>query len=234
MDNQTTSTALAPLIEGEEKRVREFYCMIRNKSGNIKFDLFWRCLRNCFDKDDSSAHDKASHHAMVAFEKLEGKYPPTIDKRTQLTGNLKLGPEKRKREDDNPESTSDKNCFVTNKRFNDLFSFVGQLVKTSNLQKENQGQGRRGNRDRGYYKERNPNRRPGGGDCKPQSREYDEPRQYSNTATVSGQRSGKSGKGVDKHGSSGERGGEDTHHFAHLAFEGDVFSGFNRERKSNI
>ena len=99
---------------------------------------------------------------MVMFEKPEGKYQPTVDKRTQLTG--KAGPEKSKREDDNPESTADDTCFVTDKRFNDLFSLVGQLVKNSNLQNENQGLGRRGDRDRGYYKERDPNRRQGGGD----------------------------------------------------------------------
>ena len=49
-------------------------------------------------------------------------------------------------------------------------------------------------------------------------------------------------KGFDKHGSSDESGGEDAHHFkqsfAHhgrdLAFKDDVFSGLNRERKTNI
>ena len=42
----------------------------------------------------------------------------------------------------------------------------------------------------------------------------------------------------DKHGSSDESDGEDTHHFkhhfVHLAFKDDVFSGFNRECKRNI
>ena len=69
------------------------------------------------------AHDNVTHHAMVAFEKLAEKYAPTIHKRTQLTG--KEGPEKRKREDDNPDSTADNNRFVTNKMFNDLFSLMG-------------------------------------------------------------------------------------------------------------
>ena len=59
---------------------------------------------------------------MVVFEKLASKYLPTIDKRTQLTG--KEGPEKRKREDDNAEQSTDDNGFFTNKRFNDLLSVV--------------------------------------------------------------------------------------------------------------
>ena len=80
------------------------------------------------------------------FEKPASKYPPTIDKRTQLTG--KAGPEKRKREDDNTEPSTDDNGFVMNKRFNDLLSVVGQIVKSTNPQKLNQGQGRRGDRDR--------------------------------------------------------------------------------------
>ena len=193
MDNQTTSTALAPLSEGEKNRIQELYRMIENKPGNIKFDLFWRRLRNCFDDEDSSAQDKVTHH--VAFDKPLEKYSPTIDKRTQLPG--KAGPEKSKREEDNPKSAADDNQYVTNKRFNDLFSLMGQLVKNSNLHKENQGQGRRGDRDRGDYKERHPDQRQGGGDRKQQCRDYDESRQYANTATGSGWRSG---KGFDKHG----------------------------------
>ena len=162
------------------------------------------------------------------------KYSPTIDKRTQLTG--KAGPEKSRREEDNPKSAADDNQYVTNKRFNDLFSLMGQLVKNSNLQNENQGQGRRGDRYRIDYKERHHIQRQGGGDrCKQQSREYDESRQYANTATESGWRSGKR---FDKHGSSDESCGEDTHHskqhFAHLAFKDDMFSSLNRERRTNI
>ena len=41
MDNQTTLTALAPLSERERSCIQELYRMIGNKSGNIKFDLFW-------------------------------------------------------------------------------------------------------------------------------------------------------------------------------------------------
>ena len=78
---------------------------------------------------------------------------------------------------------------------------MGQLVKNSNLQKENQGQGRRGDRDRSDYKERHHNLRQGGGDSKQQSCDYDDSRQYANTATESGWRSGKR---FDKHGSSDE------------------------------
>ena len=233
MDNQTTSTAFAPLSEGEKNSIQESYRMIENKLGNIKFDLFWRRLRNCFDEEDSSAQDKVAHDAMVVFEKPVGKYPPTIDERTQLTG--KAGPEKSKREEDNPESAADANRNVTNKRFNYLFLLVGQLVKNSNLQNENQGQGRRGDRYRIDYKERHHIQRQGGGDrCKQQSRDYDESRQYANT-TESGWISGKR---FDKHGSSDESCGEDTHHskqhFAHLAFKDDMFSSLNRERRTNI
>ena len=90
MDNQTTSTALAPLSEGEKNLIQELYRMIENKSGNIKFDLFWRRFRNCFDEEDSLEQDKVTHHAMVAFKKPVGKYQPTIDKRTQLTGKAGL------------------------------------------------------------------------------------------------------------------------------------------------
>ena len=81
---------------------------------------------------------------MVAFEKPASKYPSTIDRRTQLTS--KAGPEKRKREDDNSEPSSDETQFVTNKKFNNLFSLVGQILKNTNSQKENQGQGRLGDR----------------------------------------------------------------------------------------
>ena len=49
---------------------------------------------------------------MVAFEKPAGKYPSTIDKRTQLTGKAGLaGPEKCKREDDNSEPSADDNWY---------------------------------------------------------------------------------------------------------------------------
>ena len=120
--------------------------MIDSKGGNIKFNLFWRRLRNCFDEDETPEQAKLSYHAMVAFEKPASKYPPTINTRTQLTG--KEGPEKRKREDDNTEPSTDDNGFVTNKRFNDLLSVVGQIVKNTNPQKENQGQGHRGDHDR--------------------------------------------------------------------------------------
>ena len=141
-DNQTTSTALAPLSDGEKNHIQELYRMIETESGNSKFDLFWRRLRNCFGKDDSYAHNKVIHHRMVVSEKLAGKYATTIDKRTQHTG--KVGPEERKREDDNPESTADDKRSVTIKRFNGLFSLKEQMVKITNSQKENQGQGCRG------------------------------------------------------------------------------------------
>ena len=176
MDNQQTSIALASLSEREKIRIQELYRMIDGKSGNIKFDLFWRRLRNCFDEDDSSDQAKVAHHAMVAFEKPSSKYPWTIDTRTQLTG--KAGPEKCKREDDNSEPAADDNLYVTNKRFNDLLSLVGQIAKNTNSQSENQGQGRRGDRDRGYNKDREPYRRQGGWDRKTQSRDHnDESRQ---------------------------------------------------------
>ena len=42
--------------------------------------------------------EKVTHRAMVAFEKLAGRYEQTIKKRTPLMG--KAGPDKRKREDD--------------------------------------------------------------------------------------------------------------------------------------
>ena len=103
MNNQQTSTALAPLSEGEKNCIQELYRMIDGKSGDIKFELFWRRLWNCFDEDDSSDQPRATHHAMmVAFEKPASKYSSTIDKKTQLTG--KAGSEKRKREDDNSEA----------------------------------------------------------------------------------------------------------------------------------
>ena len=79
---------------------------------------------------------------MVAFEKPASKYQSTIDKRTHLMG--KAGPEKRKREDDNSEPSADDNRYVTNKKFNDLFSLVGQILKNTISEKENQGQGCRG------------------------------------------------------------------------------------------
>ena len=92
--NQQTSIALAPLSEGEKNSIQELYRMIDGKSGNIKFDLFWRRLRNCFDEESKQAKD--THHAMVEFEKQASKYQSTIDKRTQLTS--KAGPENRKRD----------------------------------------------------------------------------------------------------------------------------------------
>ena len=146
MNNQQTSPALSSLSEGEKSRIQELYRMIDTKGGNIKFDLFWRRLRNCFDEDESPEQAKLSYHAMVAFEKSASKYQPTIDERTQHT--VKAGPEKCKREDDNAEPSTDDNGFVTNKRFNDPLSVVGHIVKNTNPQKENQGQGRRGDRDR--------------------------------------------------------------------------------------
>ena len=244
-NNQQTSIALAPLSEGEKSLIQELYCMINAKSGNIKFDVFWLCprilARNCFDEDGSSDQIKVTHHAMVTFEKpaAASKHPSTIYKRTQLTGNLKAGPEKRKREDDNSEPSADDNLYVTNKRFHDLCSLVGQIVKNTKSQKENQRQGRQGDResirDRGYNKEREPYRRQGGWDCKAQSSDHnDESRQYANTATASGLKSRKSEHQFNKHGSSNDSDGEDTHHYAHVAFTNDVFRGVNRERKMYI
>ena len=87
-------------------------------------------------------------------------------------------------------------------RFNDLFSLMGQIFKNTNFQKENQGQGRRVYRDRDYYKEWDANRRQGGWDREPQSRDSNEPRQYANTAAVSGRKSGKSEPRFNKYGSS--------------------------------
>ena len=115
-------------------------------------------------------------------------------------------------------------------RFNDLFSLMGQIFKNTNFQKENQGQGRRVYRDRDYYKEWDANRRQGGWDREPQSRDSNEPRQYANTAAVSGRKSGKSEPRFNKYGSSVvvER------ILIIVAFTNDVFSGFNRERKANI
>ena len=158
MNNQQTSTTLALLSEGEKNCIQELYRMIDAKSGNIKIDLFWQRLRNCFDKDDSSDQTKVTLHAMVAFEKQASKYLSTINKRTQLTG--KAGPDKRKHEDDNSDSISEPsaedNRYVMNKRFKYIFSLMGQIIKNTNSQKENQGQGRQGDRDCGYSKEREP------------------------------------------------------------------------------
>ena len=47
---------------------------------------------------------------MVAFDKQVGKHPLTIDKRTQLIA--KAGPEKSKREEENPEYAADDDCYV--------------------------------------------------------------------------------------------------------------------------
>ena len=161
----------------------------------------------------------------MAFEKPASKYQPTIGKRTQLTG--KPGPEKRKCEDDNTEPSTDDNRLVTKKRFNDLLLVVGQIVKNTNPQKENQGQGRRGDRDRGYNKEKEIYRRQGGWDRKPQSRDHnDERRQYANTATTSGRKSKKAELRFNRHGSSNDSDGEETHHYAHLAFVMMHFRGF--------
>ena len=96
---------------------------------------------------------------------------------------------------------------------------MGQIVKNTYSQKENQGQGRRGARNRGYNKEREPYRRQGGWDLNPQSRDHnDEPHQYANTAAASGRKSRKSELRFNKHGSSNDSDGEDTHHYANIAF----------------
>ena len=151
MANQTTSSTLAFLNEAEKTRVQEMYQMVKRKQGNIKFDDFWRQLHDCFYEGESSATEKVTHHAIVAFKKQAGRYEPTINKRTQLIG--KAGPDKRKREDDSTESIPDDQCFATRKQVQDLFSLVMQLVKNTNPQKENQGQGRQGDRDCGSCKE---------------------------------------------------------------------------------
>ena len=160
-------------------------CLIDAKSGNIKFDLFWQHLRNCFDENDSLDQTKVTHHVMLAFEKPASKCLSTIDKKSQLTG--KVGPEKRKDEDDNSKPSADDNWCVMNKRFNELFPLMGQIVKNTNSpsQKENQGQGRRGDSDRRYNKERETYLRQGRWDSKTQSRDHnDESRQYANTKTA--------------------------------------------------
>ena len=84
MANQTTSSTLAFLNKAQTIRVQEMYQMVNRKQGNIKFDAFWRQLRDCFDKSESlSATEKINYHAMVAFEKPAGRYDePTMNKRT--------------------------------------------------------------------------------------------------------------------------------------------------------
>lgn len=64
----------------------------------MKFDMFRRLLRDCFDPARPLLDNVAHHHAMVAFEKQPKKIEPTINKRTPLVGTA--GPEKRKREDE--------------------------------------------------------------------------------------------------------------------------------------
>ena len=58
------------------------YQMVKRKQGNIKFDDFWRQLHDCFYEGESSATEKVTHHAIVAFKKQAGRYEPTINKRT--------------------------------------------------------------------------------------------------------------------------------------------------------
>ena len=70
----------------------------------------------------------------------------------------KAGSDKRKREDPT-ESVQDDQRLATRKEVEDLFSLMVQLVKITNPQKENQGQGRQGDKDSGSFKERDNYRR---------------------------------------------------------------------------
>ena len=65
--------------------------MVNSKQGNIKFDPFWKQLRDCFDGGKSSATEKVAHHAIVVSEKPAGRYELTMNKRTPLMG--KAGPD---------------------------------------------------------------------------------------------------------------------------------------------
>ena len=91
-----------------------------------------------------------------------------------------------------------------------------EVVKNTNPENENQGQGRQGDRYRGSFKERDNYQRQGGWDRNQQGQDHREQRQYSNTAAASGQKYGKSGPKFNKRGSSDESCGEDTPHFSHL------------------
>ena len=59
-------------------------------------------------------------------------------------------------------------------------------------------------------------------------------RQHANTATTSGRKSNKAEHWFNRHGSSDDSDGEETHHYAHLAFVNDAFPGVYRERKEDF
>ena len=64
--------------------------MVNSKQGNIKFDPFWKQLRDCFDGGKSSATEKVAHHAIVVSEKPAGRYELTMNKRTPIMERLGL------------------------------------------------------------------------------------------------------------------------------------------------
>ena len=65
---------------------------------------------------------------MAAFKTQEGRYELTINNRTQHIMMGKVGPDKRKREDDPTKPMLDDQRFATRKQVQDLFSVVRQLV----------------------------------------------------------------------------------------------------------
>ena len=141
----------------------------------------------------------------------------------------KAGLDKRKCEDNQIESILDDQRLVTHEQVRDLFLLVGQLVENTNPQKEDQEQGRQGDRDRGSFKERDNYRR---GNSKvvgtTNNKVVETMENNGNMQTLqllldrNMGRLGKSGQKTDKRGSSDEICGEDTPHYKHLASASNI------------
>ena len=74
MENQTDTATLSVVSEGEKFRIQDLYprVSLSTGQGSMRFDIFRRLLRDCFDPVQpvlDNVHTFTHHHAMVAFEK---------------------------------------------------------------------------------------------------------------------------------------------------------------------
>ena len=110
--------------------------MIDGKSGNIKFDFF-------FDDAFGTASTRTTHrtkprlHVMLWWRSRNLR--ASISRQSIRGPNLRVRRGLRSASARTTEPSADYNRYVANKRLNDLFSLVGQIVKNTNSKKENQG-----------------------------------------------------------------------------------------------
>ena len=144
VSNQAGSSGFSERTKG---RIIDLLKRVNERLETVTLIHFKTLLRDCFDPIPL---ESVTHHAIVAFDKSgpPKKFDATINQRQPLLGTAGQAKSKRRREDS--AEAQDDQQYATVKQFKDLMSLVGQVVQNTNPQKENQGQGRQGNKFGGF------------------------------------------------------------------------------------